>query len=57
MYVGQYFYDCITTHIIVSILKYKYSYICMYSNFKKTYKITKMIEIHLTYVYKLINYL
>ena len=35
------FYDCIVTHIIVSISKYKYKYNCMYSCFiivSSTYK-------------------
>ena len=30
---SQKFYDCITTHIIVSTLKYKQTYKCMYPCF------------------------
>ena len=30
MYVRQNLFDCITTHIIVNILEYKYIYNCMY---------------------------
>ena len=33
MYVSESFSDCITTDIIVCILKYKYSYKCNYSCF------------------------